>query len=141
MKFSEYLKFLIYGTLFGFVLMKSEVVSWFRIQEMFRFDSFHMYGVIGTAVLVGIISIQIIKRSNVKGPDGNPITIPPKDTSQVKRYILGGSVFGLGWALLGACPGPMFALLGSGVSVILVPILAAIAGTYTYGALRTKLPH
>ncbi|MGA1464396.1 MAG: DUF6691 family protein [Balneolaceae bacterium] len=141
MKFSEYLKFLIYGTLFGFVLMKSEVVSWFRIQEMFRFDSFHMYGVIGTAVLVGIISIQIIKRSNVKGPDGNPITIPPKDPSLVKRYILGGSVFGLGWALLGACPGPMFALLGSGVSVILVPILAAIAGTYTYGALRTKLPH
>lgn len=141
MKVSEYLKFLIYGTLFGFVLMKSEVVSWFRIQEMFLFDSFHMYGVIGTAVLVGIISIQIIKRSNVKDKDGNPITIPPKDSSQVKRYILGGTTFGLGWALLGACPGPMFALLGSGITIILVPILAAIAGTYTYGALRTKLPH
>lgn len=141
MKVSEYVKFLLYGTLFGFVLMKSEVVSWFRIQEMFRFDSFHMYGIIGSAVLVGMISIQIIKRKNVKDSEGNPITIPPKDPSQVSRYILGGSIFGLGWALLGACPGPMFALLGSGLSILIVPILAAIAGTYTYGALRAKLPH
>jgi hypothetical protein len=141
MKFSEYLKYLLIGTAFGFVLVKSEVVSWFRIQEMFRFDDFHMYGIIGLAVLVGMISIQIIKRKNVKDVNGEPITIPPKDSSQVKRYIIGGSLFGLGWALLGACPGPMFALLGTGLTVMLVPILAAIAGTYTYGLLRDKLPH
>ncbi len=141
MKFSEYLKYLLIGTGFGFVLVKSEVVSWFRIQEMFRFDSFHMYGIIGFAIIVGIISVQIIKRRNMKDTHGNPITIPPKDASQVTRYIVGGSIFGLGWALLGACPGPMFALLGSGLTIMLVPIAAALAGTYTYGILRDKLPH
>ncbi len=141
MKFTEYLKYLLIGTAFGFVLVKSEVVSWFRIQEMFRFDSIHMYGIIGLAVIVGIISIQIIKRNKMKDVQGNPIAIPPKDPSQMKRYIIGGSMFGLGWALLGACPGPMFALLGSGITVMIVPILAAIAGTYTYGMLRDKLPH
>ncbi|TVQ64856.1 MAG: YeeE/YedE family protein [Balneolaceae bacterium] len=141
MKFTEYLKYLIIGIVFGFVLMKSEVVSWFRIQEMFRFDSFHMYGIIGVAVVVGIISVQIIKRLNVKDVYGNAITISPKDPSQVKRYLIGGTAFGLGWALLGACPGPMFALLGSGLTIMLVPILAALAGTYTYGLLRDKLPH
>ncbi|NBC26367.1 MAG: YeeE/YedE family protein [Bacteroidetes bacterium] len=141
MKFSEYIKYLLIGTAFGFVLVKSEVVSWFRIQEMFRFDSIHMYGIIGLAVIVGMISVQIIKRNNVKDTQGNPISIPPKDPSQVKRYIIGGSLFGLGWALLGACPGPMFALLGSGLTIMIVPILAAIAGTYSYGVLRDKLPH
>jgi len=141
MKFSEYLKYLLIGTAFGFVLVKSEVVSWFRIQEMFRFQDIHMYGIIGLAIIVGIISVQIIKRNNVKDANGNPITIPPKDPSQVKRYVIGGSMFGLGWALLGACPGPMFALLGSGLTIMLVPILAAVAGTYTYGVLRDKLPH
>lgn len=141
MKFTEYLKYLLIGTAFGFVLVKSEVVSWFRIQEMFRFDSIHMYGIIGLAVIVGIISVQIIKRNNLKDSQGKPISIPPKDPSQVKRYIIGGSMFGLGWALLGACPGPMFALLGSGLTIMIVPILAAIAGTYTYGMLRDKLPH
>lgn len=141
MKFSEYIKYLLIGTAFGFVLVKSEVVSWFRIQEMFRFDSIHMYGIIGLAVIVGIISVQIIKRYNMKDSQGNPITIPPKDPSQVKRYIIGGSMFGLGWALLGACPGPMFALLGTGLTIMVVPILAAIAGTYAYGVLRDKLPH
>lgn len=141
MKFSEYLKYLLIGTAFGFVLVKSEVVSWFRIQEMFRFDSIHMYGIIGLAVIVGIISVQIIKRKNMKDSHGNLITIPPKDPSQVKRYIIGGSMFGLGWALLGACPGPMFALLGTGLTIMIIPILAAIAGTYTYGVLRDKLPH
>lgn len=141
MKFTEYLKFLAIGTFFGFVLMKSEVVSWFRIQEMFRFDSIHMYGIIGLAIVVGMISIQIIKRNNVKDIYGNPIAIPPKDPAQVRRYIIGGTIFGLGWALLGACPGPMFALLGSGLSIMLVPIAAAIAGTFTYGAIRDKLPH
>ncbi|HKL16076.1 MAG TPA: DUF6691 family protein [Balneolaceae bacterium] len=141
MKVSEYIKYLLIGTAFGFVLVKSEVVSWFRIQEMFRFDSIHMYGIIGLAVIVGIISVQIIKRNNLKDTSGNPITIPPKDPSQVKRYIIGGSIFGLGWALLGACPGPMFALLGTGLTIMVVPILAAVAGTYTYGLLRDKLPH
>ena len=141
MKVSEYIKYLLIGTVFGFVLVKSEVVSWFRIQEMFRFDSIHMYGIIGLAVIVGIISVQIIKRNNLKDTSGNPITIPPKDPSQVKRYIIGGSIFGLGWALLGACPGPMFALLGTGLTIMVVPILAAVAGTYTYGLLRDKLPH
>ena len=141
MKASDYIKYLLIGTAFGFVLVKSEVVSWFRIQEMFRFDSIHMYGIIGLAVIVGIISVQIIKRNNLKDSSGNPITIPPKDPSQVKRYIIGGSIFGLGWALLGACPGPMFALLGTGLTIMIVPILAAVTGTYTYGLLRDKLPH
>ncbi len=141
MRFTEYLKYLLIGMAFGFVLIKSEVVSWFRIQEMFRFDSIHMYGIIGLAVLVGIITVQIIKRYNLRDTQGNPISIPPKDISQVKRYIIGGSLFGLGWALLGACPGPMFALLGSGLTVMIVPIIAAVAGTYTYGLLREKLPH
>jgi uncharacterized protein len=141
MKFTEYLKYLSIGIVFGFVLIKSEVVSWFRIQEMFRFDSIHMYGIIGLAVIVGIISVQIIKKLNMKDSRGNPISIPPKDASQVTRYIVGGSIFGLGWALLGACPGPMFALLGSGLTIMIVPIIAALAGTYTYGLLRDKLPH
>lgn len=137
----DFIKYLAAGTFFGFVLMKSEVVSWFRIQEMFRFDAFHMYGIIGLAIVVGMISIQLIKRFNATDIEGNPITIPPKDASQVTRYILGGSIFGLGWALLGACPGPMFALLGSGITIIIVPIVTALLGTYTYGALRSKLPH
>jgi len=141
MTVTDFLKYLAAGTFFGFVLIKSEVISWFRIQEMFRFDSFHMYGIIGLAIVVGLISIQLIKRFNVKDLDGNTITIPPKDPKQVSRYIIGGSAFGLGWALLGACPGPMFALLGSGLTIMIVPILAALAGTYTYGLLRDKLPH
>ena len=141
MKFTEYLKYLLIGTGFGFVLVKSEVVSWFRIQEMFRFDSIHMYGIIGLAIIVGIFSIQIIKRKNMKDTDGKHISIPPKDASQVTRYVVGGSIFGLGWALLGACPGPMFALLGSGLTIMVVPILAALVGTYTYGLVRDKIPH
>lgn len=141
MKFIEYLKYLLIGTGFGFVLVKSEVVSWFRIQEMFRFDSIHMYGIIGLAVIVGIISVQLIKRNNMKDTSGNSISIPPKDSSQVTRYLVGGSIFGLGWGLLGACPGPMFALLGSGLSVMVIPIAAAVFGTYVYGLMRNKLPH
>lgn len=141
MKFSDYLKYLLVGTGFGFVLVKSEVVSWFRIQEMFRFDSIHMYGIIGLAIVVGMVSIQIIKRKNLKDINGESISIPPKDASQVKRYLIGGSVFGIGWALLGACPGPMFALAGSGLTIMIVPIVAAVAGTYSYGLLKNKLPH
>ncbi len=141
MNFSKLLKSLIFGIFFGLVLVKSEVISWFRIQEMFRFDSFHMYGIIGSAIVVGIISIQLIKRLGIKDMDGNPIRIAPKDASQVKRYLIGGATFGLGWGLIGACPGPLFALLGSGLTVMLIPIVAAILGTYTYGVLRDKLPH
>jgi uncharacterized membrane protein YedE/YeeE len=141
MKISELLRYLLIGTFFGYALVKSEVISWFRIQEMFRFDDFHMFGIIGLAILVGMISIQIIKRYNVKDIDGNPITIAPKDPTQIKRYLIGGSMFGLGWAMLGACPAPLFILLGSGVTVIIVPILAAVAGTYTYGVLKDHLPH
>lgn len=135
------LRYLIGGIYFGFVLVKSEVVSWFRIQEMFRFQDFHMYGIIGSAIIVGIISIQIIKWYNFTDIEGNPITIPPKDISQWRRYIAGGSMFGLGWALLGACPGPIFALLGTGLTIMIVPIATAIFGTWLYGVVRNKLPH
>lgn len=135
------LRYLIGGLYFGFILVKSEVVSWFRIQEMFRFQDFHMFGIIGSAIIVGIISIQIIKRLNIPDIEGNPITIPPKDSSQWKRYIIGGSMFGLGWALLGACPGPIFALLGTGLTIMIIPITTAIIGTWLYGAVRHKLPH
>lgn len=137
----NYLKYLLAGLFFGFVLVKSEVVSWFRIQEMFRFDSFHMYGIIGMAILVAMISIQLIRRYGVKDREGNPITIPPKDSEQVVRYLAGGTVFGFGWALTGACPGPLFALTGAGYGIILVPITSAVLGTWVYGVLRPKLPH
>jgi hypothetical protein len=141
MKITQLLKSLIFGIFFGLVLVKSEVISWFRIQEMFRFDSFHMYGIIGSAIVVGIISIQLIKRLGVKDMDGNTIRIAPKDPSQIKRYLIGGSMFGLGWGLIGACPGPLFALLGSGLTIMIIPIVSAIFGTYVYGVLRDKLPH
>jgi len=122
-------------------LIKSEVVSWFRIQEMFRFDSFHMYGIIGLGVVVAMISIQIIKRKNIKDMEGNAITIPPKDPKQVTRYLVGGTLFGFGWALTGACPGPLFSLAGAGYSIMIVPILSALAGTWVYGKIRPSLPH
>nr|WP_255727751.1 DUF6691 family protein [Rhodohalobacter sulfatireducens] len=108
---------------------------------MFRFQDFHMFGIIGSAIIVGIISIQIIKRMNIPDIEGNPISIPPKDSSQWKRYIIGGSMFGLGWALLGACPGPIFALLGTGLTIMIIPIVTATFGTWLYGAVRHKLPH
>lgn len=138
---SNYLKYLIAGLFFGFVLIKSEVVSWFRIQEMFRFDSFHMYGIIGMAVVVAMISIKLIKKFKMKDREGNEITIPPKDPKQVTRYLAGGTLFGFGWALTGACPGPLFTLAGAGYGIILVPIASAIIGTWVYGAIRPKLPH
>ena len=141
MKTKDFVLYPILGTLFGFILLRSEVISWYRIQEMFLFDSFHMYGVIGSAVIVGMISIQIIKRLHLRDIDGNPIEIPPKDPTQVKRYLIGGSMFGLGWSLIGACPAPLFTLLGSGLTVFLIPILSAIVGTYVYGMVRAKLPH
>ena len=135
------LPYLLIGIYFGIVFTKSEVISWFRIQEMFRFQAFHMYGIIGSAVVVGMISIQLIKRFHLKAADGSEINIPPKELGKGTRYWAGGTMFGLGWALTGACPGPMFALVGNGVTVMLITILAAVVGTYTYGVLRPKLPH
>ncbi|MCC3154780.1 YeeE/YedE thiosulfate transporter family protein [Hymenobacter sp. BT770] len=135
----KYFKYLVLGTLFGIILTKSEVISWFRIQEMFRFQSFHMYGVIGSAILVGMISIQLIKRNRLKSIDGEEIKLADKQFNH--GIWIGGFIFGLGWALTGACPGPLFAQLGSGIGSAAVLILAALAGTWTYSALREKLPY
>jgi uncharacterized membrane protein YedE/YeeE len=135
----KYLKYLVLGTLFGLILTKSEVISWFRIQEMFRFQSFHLYGVIGSAILVGMISIQLIKRNRLRTIDGEPIVIADKKYSH--GVWIGGFIFGLGWAITGACPGPLFAQLGSGVGAAAIMIVAALAGTWAYSALREKLPH
>lgn len=133
------LKYLVLGVLFGIILTKSEVISWFRIQEMFRFQSFHMYGIIGSAIVVGLSSIQLIKRNHLKTINGEPIVIADKQFNH--GVWIGGLIFGFGWAITGACPGPMFAQLGSGSGAALVLLAAALAGTWTYSALREKLPH
>ena len=133
------IKYLVAGFLFGILLVKAEVISWFRIQEMFRLQSFHMYGVIGTAVVTGIISVWLIKRLKVKTIYGEPIELHPKQFN--KGQIYGGLLFGFGWALTGACPGPLFALIGSGATVIIVTLFSAIVGTWVYGFFRNKLPH
>lgn len=133
------LKFLVAGVFFGVLLIKAEVLSWFRIQEMFRFESFHMYGIMFSAVVTGMISIAIIKKTKVKSINKEPIIIKPKKFH--KGYVYGGLIFGFGWAITGACPGPLFAQIGSGVSVVIITLLSAIAGTWTYGLLREKLPH
>ncbi|WP_345954611.1 DUF6691 family protein [Mucilaginibacter sp. PAMB04168] len=133
------LKFLLVGMCFGIILIKSEVISWFRIQEMFRLQSFHMYGIIGSAIVVAMISILLIKRFNIKTIHQEPIIIPDKKFNW--GYVYGGLIFGLGWALTGACPGPLFAQIGSGILVTTVTLLSAIAGTWVYGLLREKLPH
>ena len=133
------LKYLIVGLLFGIVFVKAEIISWFRIQEMFRLDSFHMYGVIGMAVAVGMLSVFLIKRFNVRTLQGDPITIAPKQFSQGQIY--GGLLFGFGWAITGACPGPLFAQIGAGYTVVAVTLLSALLGTWVYGAIRHRLPH
>jgi len=132
-------KFGLVGVFFGIVFVKAEVISWFRIQEMFRLDAFHMYGVIGTAVVVGMISLQLIKRFSIKTVQGDPISVAPKQFSQGQIY--GGLLFGFGWAITGACPGPLFAQIGAGYSVVAVTLLSAIGGTWVYGAIRSRLPH
>lgn len=132
-------KFGLVGIFFGIVFVKAEVISWFRIQEMFRLDSFYMYGVIGTAVLVAMISLQLIKRLNVKTLQGDPIVIAPKVFT--KGNVYGGLLFGFGWAITGACPGPLFAQIGAGYSVVLVTFLSALFGTWVYGAVQKHLPH
>ena len=133
------LKYLVMGILFGIILVKSEVISWFRIQEMFRLQSFHMYGIIGSAVIVGIISVWLIKKFRVKTIYGETIEFVPKKFN--KGNIYGGLLFGFGWALTGACPGPLFAQIGTGATVIAITLLSAIAGTWVYGYLRERLPH
>lgn len=133
------IKYLLVGILFGTVLTKTEAVSWFRIQEMFRFQSFHMYGIIGSAIAVGVLSVWLLKKFKVKSINGEEIVIPDKQFS--KGQIYGGTIFGMGWALAGACPGPLYALLGAGYSVIIVGLLSAMLGTWVYSYLKPKLPH
>jgi len=134
------IKFLLLGIVFGIIMAKSEVISWFRIQEMFRFQAFHMYGIIGTAVILGLIGVALIKKFNIKDFQGNPILFPAKDKSII-RYLAGGIIFGLGWALSGACPGPMLVNIGYGFISMTIVFLFAIVGTYLYGILKDKLPH
>ena len=133
------LKYLIVGVIFGIVFVKAEIISWFRIQEMFRLQSFFMYGVIGTAVVVGMFSVWLIKRYAIKTFSGEPITFEDKKFN--KGHIYGGLIFGIGWAITGACPGPLFAQIGSGFLVVILTLLSAIAGTWVYGYFKEKLPH
>lgn len=136
---TDNLKYLFVGIMFGIVFVKAEIVSWFRIQEMFRLQSFHMYGVIGSAVMVGMISVFLIKKFNIKTIDGETVVFHPKKFQ--KGQIYGGLIFGLGWAITGACPGPLFAQIGSGYVVVIATLLSAIAGTWTYGYFKEKLPN
>jgi uncharacterized membrane protein YedE/YeeE len=133
------LKYIVLGILFGIILVKSEVISWFRIQEMFRFQSFHMYGILGSAILVAMISIAVIKKYKIRTVEGEPVVIAEK------RFhwgnVIGGLIFGLGWAITGACPGPLFAQIGSGYGVVVLTLAFALAGTWVYGLLKNKLPH
>ena len=133
------IKFLVLGFIFGVILIKAEVISWFRIQEMFKFQAFQMYGIIGSAVMIGIISVFLIKKYNIKTIKGEEIKIEPKQFS--KGNIYGGLIFGLGWAMTGACPGPLYALVGSGLLIIAVVLLSAVFGTWVYGCIKDKLPH
>lgn len=134
------LKFLFAGIVFGIILVKSEAVSWYRIFEMFKFQAFHMYGIIGSAVVIGIIAVGLIKLTGAKNIEGKKIMVPTKEKGFV-NYLLGGTIFGLGWALAGACPGPMYILVGTGVFSMLIVIAAAILGTFVYGLIKDKLPH
>jgi hypothetical protein len=136
----KFIKFLVLGIVFGIVMAKSEAISWFRIQEMFRFQSFHMYGIIGTAVVLGVTGTALIKKFKLRDFHGNPILFYPKDKSII-RYLVGGTIFGLGWALSGACPGPMVVNIGYGFLSMAIVFLFAIVGTYLYGYFKEKLPH
>jgi uncharacterized membrane protein YedE/YeeE len=131
------LKYLVVGILFGFALVKGEVINWFRIQEMFRFQDIHMYGIIGVAVVVGVISVQLIKRLNIKTVQGEEVHIEPKVFQ--KRQIFGGIIFGLGWAITGACPGPLYAQIGAGMGVAAITLVSAIAGTWVFGLVHKKI--
>lgn len=134
------IKYLIVGFCFGIILTKSEAVSWYRIYEMFHFQSFHMYGIIGVAVATGLAGLQLAKRLQIKNRKGEPIQVPKKEEGNV-RFWIGGILFGLGWALVGCCPGPIFILLGAGFSSIVLVLVGALAGTFVYGLIMKKLPH
>ena len=136
----KFFKFLIVGIVFGIMFVKAEVVSWYRIYEMFRFESFHMYGIIGSAVVLGIIITFLIKKYRLRDMYGNEIFFADKAKTW-PRYIIGGIMFGLGWGITGACPGPMFTLIGAGLPIMIVVIISAIVGTWFYGLLRDKIPH
>jgi uncharacterized membrane protein YedE/YeeE len=136
----KYLKYILVGFFFGIVLTKAEAVSWYRIYEMFQFQSFHMYGIIMTAIFVGVIGIQIIKRQKLKDIDGNLLTIQDKEKGSA-RYWIGGVLFGLGWAMVGACPGPIFIMLGAGFISVGIILIGALIGTFLYGVLKDRLPH
>lgn len=132
--------FIAIGIVFGITMYKAEAASWFRIYEMFHFQSFHMYGFIGSALFIGVVGVYLIKCVNKKDIDGNLIVFQPKEKS-ISRYLIGGIFFGLGWALVGACPGPMFALIGAGVMPMIIVVIGAILGTFIYGKFKNKLPH
>jgi uncharacterized membrane protein YedE/YeeE len=136
----KFIKFLLVGLVFGIVLTKSEAVSWYRIYEMFHFQSFHMYGIIGVAVVTGVIGIQLIKRNNIKDITGQPIVLPNKE-KLVTSYLAGGIIFGLGWGLVGTCPGPIYILIGAGFWAVGIILIGALLGTFIYGLIKNKLPH
>jgi len=136
----KFVKFLLLGTIFGLVMAKSEAMSWYRIQEMFRFQAFHMYGIIGTAVTLGVIGVALIKKFGIRDFKGNPIKFYPKEKA-ITRYLVGGTIFGLGWALSGACPGPMVVNIGYGFFSMIIVFGFAVFGTYLYGLVKDKLPH
>lgn len=136
----KYISYIFIGFIFGIVMYKSQAVSWYRIYEMFRFESFHMYGIIGSALVIGVLANQLIKRFSLKDIHGDPIIFTPKARS-VPRYLFGGIIFGLGWALAGACPGPMYVLLGAGAWPVIIVLVSAVVGTFLYGLVRDKLPH
>lgn len=133
--------FALLGMVFGAILVQAEVVSWFRIQEMFRFHAFHMYGIIGAAIATASLGLAVIKWLDLRNADGSPIALPPKKLGNGVRYLAGGTLFGIGWALTGACPGPLVALVGAGVPAMLITLASALVGTWTYGLLRPRLPH
>ena len=134
------LKYILVGFVFGIVLTKSEAVSWYRIYEMFQFQSFHMYGIIMVAIATGLIGLQIIKRIQLKNIQGAPIVVPNKEKGSV-RFWVGGIIFGLGWALVGSCPGPIFILLGAGFLPMVLVLFGALLGTFIYGLIKNKIPH
>lgn len=136
----KWIKFLLTGIVFGIVMAKSEAISWFRIQEMFRFQGFHMYGIMATAVLLGVIGVALIKRYNISDFHSNPILFPPKEKSLV-CYLVGGTIFGLGWALSGACQGPIVVNIGYGFFAMIIIFIFANAGTFLYGYFKGRLPH
>lgn len=136
----KHIKYIAIGIIFGITFTKAEIISWYRVYEMFSFESFHMYGIILSAISLSIVIVQVIKRKRIKDIGGHEIVFQDKEFS-IPRYLIGGTIFGLGWAMTGACPGPMFALLGNGVFVILVVIGFAILGTFLYGVFKDKLPH